>query len=61
MLLKEDDSTTEELVIYYVSNKLSVSLGMISSVSRVAYVSTISIYVPNYELSLKNDDDITNF
>ena len=61
MLFKEDedDNTTEELVIYCVFDKLSVNLGMISSVLRVAYVSIISIYVPNNELSVKNDDYIT--
>jgi len=58
LLLKddEDDNTTEELVMYCVFDKLSVSLGIISSISRVAYVSIILIYVPNYKLFLKNDD-----
>jgi len=55
----EDDNTTDELVIYCVFDRLSVNLGIISSVLRVAYVSIISIYVLNNKLSLKNDDDIT--
>ena len=61
MLFKEDedDNTTDELVIYCVFDRLSVNLGIISSVLRVAYVSIISIYVLNNKLSLKNDDDIT--